>query len=181
MVELACATFEIWVLVSVNWVFITGVLEAWYSWKLIWEEVSGTVKFWASVEVVYCAVKSGATSVVVVVNWFKFIFSVVIFVVVCSGIWKSVLWNWEASWKALDWPDVLTTLPTWDNLNFFSSSIELIISWVFGLTVWFTILEGSNPISLLKFTSVVVVVVVVVVAAPCCMIWDWASIMAPAS
>ena len=55
-------------------------------------------------------------------------------------------------------------LPTWDKRNFFSSSIELIISCVFSFKVCLTILEGSIPNSALDLKSVFTVVVVVVVS-----------------
>ena len=74
----------------------------------------------------------------------------------------------------------MVIFPTWDKRNFCSASIELIISAVLGLTVCFTILEGSIPNSFkLKVVFVVVVVVVVVaVVVPCCIYWEkscWAN------
>ena len=69
--------------------------------------------------------------------------------------------------------------PIWDNPNCCPSLIDLIISWVFAFSVCLRILEGSNPIFLLKFASVFVVVVVVVAAVSYYKDRDWIPIKAP--
>ena len=68
---------------------------------------------------------------------------------------------------------------TWDNPNCYPCLIDLIISWVFAFSVCLRILEGSNPIFLLKFASVFVVVVVVVAAVSYYKDRDWVPIKVP--